>query len=236
MSHDWHDIDTARRWDLHAQDNNPCRPEQLDILVSALASFWRPGQWVLDLGSGSGQVEQLIFDRLPEARVVGVDGSAAMMALARERLSAQSARFEAIQHDLAALPAAALPVHPYHFVIAVQSLHHLSQPEMRAAYRWIHDRLEPGGLFLLLDRLRVEGAETFPVLRSVWERQDREYGSGVVEHEGRTFTDHARIVAARGDYPVLLQQHLQWLRDAGLGPVCLHLHGNRALLAGTKAG
>ena len=236
MGHDWHDADTARRWDLHGGANNPCRPEQLDALVSILASFWRPGQWLLDLGSGSGQVEQRIFERIPGAHVVGIDGSSAMMGLARQRLRGHSGRFEGIEHDLAALTAVGLPDHPYHFVIAVQSLHHLSQPEMRSAYRWIHDRLEPGGLFLLLDRLRVENTDTWRVLRRVWERQDQEYGSRVAEHEGESFSDHARIVGDRGDYPVLLEEHLHWLREVGFAPACLHLHGHRALMVGVKGG
>lgn len=236
MVHDWKDAQTAKRWDRQATDRNPTRAEQLDILVSVLADFWRPGHWLLDLGYGSGQVEQLIFDRIPEAKVVGLDSSEPMMELARARLAGYGDRFEAVQHDLAALSEVPLPAHPYHFVIAVQSLHHLSPEEMREAYRWIHDRLEPGGLFLLLDRLRAENAETWRILRSVWERQDREYGSSVTGHEGERFQEHERIVQDRGDRPILLDQHLQWLREVGLEVACLHVHGNRALIAAAKRG
>jgi tRNA (cmo5U34)-methyltransferase len=234
MPHDWHDPEAARRWDRGAAERNPVRAEQLDILVSLLAASWRPGDWLVDLGYGSGQVEEMIFGRVPDARIVGVDSSAAMMDLARERLAAFAGRFEGVRHDLAALDGLRLPEQPYRFAIAVQSLHHLSQEEMRAAYRWIHGRLEPGGLFLLLDRLRVENAEVWRVMRRVWERQDRVYGSAVAAHEGESFPAHEQVVRERGDRPVLLEQHLRWLREAGFDAACLHLHGNRALVAGIK--
>jgi len=234
MGHDWSDPEVARRWDRGAYDTNPTRREQLDILVSVLEGLWQPGGWLLDLGCGSGQVEQLIFDRIPDARVVGVDGSPAMTAIARERLTAHLDRFEIVLHDLSALPSLALPDRPYQFTIAVQSLHHLSPGDMRDAYRSVYGLLEPGGLFLLQDRLQVENSGVWPAMRQVWERQDREYGSRTADHEGASFPDHERTVRERGDYPVLLDEHLQWLKGAGFQTACLHLHGHRALLAGAK--
>lgn len=41
---------------------------------------------VLDAGCGSGRVTEALAERLPRGRVIGVDGSAAMLAAARERL------------------------------------------------------------------------------------------------------------------------------------------------------
>ena len=90
---------------------NPARVEQLDILVSVLASSYRPGAAILDLGIGSGQVEARLFARLPEARVVGVDGSAAMLALARTRLAPVADRCVLIEHDFADIDRLGLPDH-----------------------------------------------------------------------------------------------------------------------------
>ncbi len=41
---------------------------------------------VLDAGCGSGRVTQALVERVPRGRVIGVDGSAAMLEAARERL------------------------------------------------------------------------------------------------------------------------------------------------------
>lgn len=232
MPHNWEDPSEVRNWDEHPSRYNPTRPEQLDILVSVVADLWRPGDWLLDLGCGSGQVEELLFTRLPAAGIVGIDSSSEMMRLAKARLAGRA--FEPLQHDLADLGTLAPPPHPYRCALAVQSLHHLSAPDMAGAYRWLHGRLEPGGVFLLLDRLRVEDAATWSLLQPVWRRQDRLLGSRAAEREGADFAAHTATVAERGDRPVLLEEHLAWLRAAGFAPACLHLHGNRALIAGRR--
>lgn len=236
MSSDWHDPETARRWDRTATERNPVRAEQLDILAAVLGKLWTPGDWLLDLGYGSGQVEKLLFERIPAACAVGVDSSEAMMALARDRLAAHGSRFAAVRHDLAALGGLRLPPRPYRFAIAVQSLHHLEPAEMREAYGWLARQLQPGGLFLLLDRVRVENRAVWPAMRAVWERLDAVHGSGVAAHEGADLAAHEAAARERGDRPVLLDEHLAWLRSAGFDPACLHLHGNRALVAGVVSG
>lgn len=53
---------------------------------------------LLDAGCGSGRVTELLLERLPNGSVIGVDGSAAMIAEARERLD--PARSALIHSDL----------------------------------------------------------------------------------------------------------------------------------------
>jgi len=60
---------------------------------------------VLDAGCGSGRVTELLAERLPHGQVVALDGSAAMVEAARERLAAFGDRIEYIVADLGeALP------------------------------------------------------------------------------------------------------------------------------------
>lgn len=56
---------------------------------------------IIDLGCGAGNVTRLLGERWPEARVTGVDNSAAMLARAREATRGD-ARFEWLEADLAA--------------------------------------------------------------------------------------------------------------------------------------
>ncbi len=58
----------------------------------------RGDETVLDAGCGSGRVTRLLLDRLPRGRVIAVDGSAAMVAEAREHLD--PLRTTLIQSDL----------------------------------------------------------------------------------------------------------------------------------------
>jgi trans-aconitate 2-methyltransferase len=55
---------------------------------------------VLDAGCGSGRVTALLLERVPEGRVIGVDGSSQMIEHASENLAQYSERVELIVSDL----------------------------------------------------------------------------------------------------------------------------------------
>ena len=55
---------------------------------------------VLDAGCGSGRVTQLLLERLPRGRVIGVDGSESMIEEARKNLAEWSDRVELLVGDL----------------------------------------------------------------------------------------------------------------------------------------
>jgi cyclopropane fatty-acyl-phospholipid synthase-like methyltransferase len=201
------------------------------MLLAILEAEFEPGKTILDLGYGSGIVEQMIFERIPHAQIVGVDRSEAMMALASERLKPYPFRFISVPFDLAELPsilgpASPLPRQQYQIVISVQALHHLTVEQMQAAYLTIYDILEPHGLFLLQDRIAVSTPTLWNTYQSLWRLLDVD--------EGETYEEHLAQVAARGDLPARLEQHLRWLSDAGFEAACLHLHNNRALIAARK--
>ncbi len=225
----------AQQWDADTLSYNPSRPEQLDMLLTLIADEYQPGKTILDLGIGSGLVEEMLFARIPEAQVAGVDASAAMIALADERLKAFSTQYTTILHDLTQIDSLRLPERNYQIAFSVQTLHHLNDDQMTHTYGFIYDLLEMDGLFLLLDRIAVDQAGLFSAYQSLWRRQDRLQGSKVSSSEGQTFKDHRRIVADRGDVPMGLERHLQLMKQAGFEAACLHLQTNRALIAGRKS-
>ena len=55
---------------------------------------------VLDAGCGSGRVTELLAERLPDGRVVALDGSSSMIEAARERLAPFADRIEYVVADL----------------------------------------------------------------------------------------------------------------------------------------
>jgi trans-aconitate 2-methyltransferase len=54
----------------------------------------------LDAGCGSGRVTRHLLERLPDGRVIGVDGSTSMIETARENLEGYGDRFRAVNSDL----------------------------------------------------------------------------------------------------------------------------------------
>ena len=235
MTQDWRDPAAAAAWDARDTASVPTRPEQLELLVTLLERHCPPEGTVLDLGYGSGKVEELIFSRLPSVRIVGVDNSQAMMRLAEGRLAPWADRFTAVAGDLADWTTFAVGLPACDAVIAVQSLHHLSAPAMREAYREASRLLLPGGIFLLVDRVKVADEAIFPLYLTLWRHLDRERGSTAAEQEGADFASHTLKLQRAGDLPVELEDHLAWLRGCGLHPAVLHAYGNRCLIGARKS-
>ncbi|QDV35523.1 class I SAM-dependent methyltransferase [Tautonia plasticadhaerens] len=234
MAQDFTDAATARAWDADPAARNPARTEQLDLLLTIIEQEHRPGTAILDIGMGSGRVEESLFGRLPEVHVVGIDHSEAMLGLAAGRLAPWRGRYQAIRHDLTDLGSLELPSGPYPIVFSVQTLHNLADRHKVGVVARVFDALMPGGLFLLLDRIAVEPPGLFPSYRALWERLGRVHGTALAE--GRTYAEHLDVLADQGDRPADLEGHLAWFRGAGFEAACLHLHANRALIVGRKSG
>jgi tRNA (cmo5U34)-methyltransferase len=233
MDHKWTDKSLAQTWSANPSRRNPVRSEQLDLLITLIADLYQPGSGILDLGFASGLIEEMIFQRVPEAYIVGVDSSPAMMELAQERLQPYADQYTAIYEDFSKLSSITLPDKPYQIVFASQALHHLQAEEQRQIYREIADILEPDGVFVLVDRIKVDTPHLFDLYQGVWQRMSQLSSSeGLIE--GATYEEHHQQVNARGDFPSSLDDHLMWLREAGFEAACLHLHGNRALIAARK--
>lgn len=229
----WNDASFARAWAEHNTLENQERKQSLDLLVRItadhLAGVPAPRR-VLDLGCGHGVIAARILDEIPDTTVAGMDGSAPMLELARERLAPYAGRFALNQASFETMTPADLPGGPFHVAFAVQSVHNTSDEGKQRAYASVRAVLAPGGLFLLLDRIRLAAPALFGAYRTVWDILGPT--SNGQQREGRTLEAHQRSVAGRGDNPGSLEQNLLWLREAGFAQVAaLHVVGVRALIA-----
>jgi tRNA (cmo5U34)-methyltransferase len=229
---EWSKERFARSWDATAQQGNPTRVEQLDVLLAVLEGEHTAEKVILDLGSGSGLVEEMILERVPEARIVGVDGSRAMISLARERLRGHEGRFLSVEHDLTDLATLELPEEAYGIAVSVQTLHNLPEEAQKRAFVFAYDTLAEDGLFLNLDRIRVDAPGLYSCYRSTWRRLETLHGDRIAA--AATYEEDSREWAAKDEHPASLGENLARLREAGFEAACLHLHGDRALFAARK--
>ncbi|HYB31755.1 MAG TPA: class I SAM-dependent methyltransferase [Solirubrobacteraceae bacterium] len=223
LAHNWKEPGFAAQWDTLADQVNPVRREQLDLLLALLRAH-NPAT-VLDVGVGSGLVAEMVLDTLPEARVIGVDASPAMLALAGDRLSRFSGRARLVEADLEDVVLAECLDGPVEAAISVQTLHNLEPGAHRRALASIGDAVAPGALFVNADRYAVP-LDLFGVFRVVWDR--------VGADEGATPEEHTEKLQAQGDRPVFLETELSWLRESGFEAVCLQCLGNRAVVLGRR--
>lgn len=232
MKDEWQDPAFAVEWDQETQVGigNATRAEQVDILISYIADFYKEGNALLDLGMGSGLVEELLFARRPDAYVVGIESSQAMIDLAKPRLAPFEQQYRLIYADLADFEQITLPPATYQIVFSVQALHHLDWEIQQKLYRSLFKLLPPGGVFLLNDRIALEPGPFSDLYKSMWNRLDR-VSEGKSGLNGDEFLERLQH---KEDSPASLEEHLSWLRQAGFEATCLHLHLNRAVIAGVK--
>jgi ubiquinone/menaquinone biosynthesis C-methylase UbiE len=227
---DWENPEFAQHWDAVVSAANPSRAEQLDILTAIVERGYPPGTSVLDLGIGSGLVELALFNRAPEAQVVGVEQSEAMIALAERRLAPFESHYQIVRHDLADIESLMLPDRTYSVAFSVQTVHHIPYEAQRAVYGFVARLLPPGGVFLHMERVALD-AETFAdVIPPAWEALE----SRAEVKSGGTAEDFLARLRHKSEYAATLEQHLAWLREAGFAATCLHLQLNRALMVGVK--
>jgi protein-L-isoaspartate O-methyltransferase len=105
----------------------------------------RPGQHVLEIGSGTGHALKEVSRRTSGGRVVGIDVSEVMVGLARRRVS--GARVEVQQHDITqhSLEAASLDR-----ILSVHSIYFWRDPETVLAK--LAAALRPGGKLVIAFR------------------------------------------------------------------------------------
>jgi tRNA (cmo5U34)-methyltransferase len=226
----WLDPVHASKWDAHPLSGNPQRAEQLDLLLSLIADHYLPGSTILDIGCGSGLVEEKLFRLLPEALVVGIDYSPVMIAMAKRRLTGKEKQLTILQHDLTALADLRLPVKNCQIAFSVQAIHNLDPASQRKVISWIRSVLSHPGFFFFLDRIAVP-ASLFSCYRSFWNHQEKVYSTMV--DEGKDLSEHHRRLEEEGDSPLTLNDNLKTLAECGFVATPLAVHGNRALFVCT---
>lgn len=213
--------------------NHPTRGEQLDILATLVGAVLRPGETFLDLGIGVGYVARMILARAAGARLVGIDMNAESLAKAREALAPLTPSPTLIEGDLNGIETLPVPTSPYRAIVSVLTFHDLSDEAKQRVIRWSEARLAPGGVFFLLDRLRLDKEALFPLQVALWDRMTRVYGGSM--RRADDFGAYLRDLGEK-NRPARFEDYMAWFARAGLVPACLHLHGNIALFAAAKAG
>lgn len=114
---------------------------------------------VADLGTGTGRLISCLTGLA--GRVIGIDSSAEMLALARQRETSGRVEFRLGELEHLPLSDGGVQAAVMHFV-----LHHCAKPE--AIFPEVRRVLAPGGLFLLLDYLHHEEESYRQTMGDLW--------------------------------------------------------------------
>jgi tRNA (cmo5U34)-methyltransferase len=174
----------------------------------------------VELGIGAGWLSAAILERFSAARVLGLDGSPAMLHESEARLGAFAGRFELRTFRLEDRAWQAGIEGDVRCFVSSLVIHHLDAEGKRALYGDLYARLADGGAVLIADLVAP---------RSEWERRylarqwDAEVRRQSLEMTGSLAT-YQQFVDDQWnwyeypdplDMPATVPEHLNWLAEAG---------------------
>jgi len=216
--------------------------ETLVRLVSAAPAVAgkRGGLALLDLGCGDGVLLETLLAAFPNPQTaVALDGSAAMLERAGERLAGRENVSFVLTDFNESTWTDKLPIRAFDVIVSGFAIHHSDDERKRELYAEIFGLLAPDGVFVNVEHVAsasklgeqfFETAYAENLLR--FRRDEQGEGSLTLDdvlHELRTRPDKAANRLA----PVEIQ--LGWLREAGFEDVdCYWKHFELAVLAGFR--
>lgn len=216
----------------------PDRETQVDAICSLVDPAVGSGE-VVELCCGDGTLAAALLERHPRCRVLGLDGSPAMLERARTRLAPAGDRFHAEAFDLQATEWRGR-FRDCTAVVTSLTVHHLPDPDKQRLFSDVAGLLAPGGVFVLADVMQ-------PATPAALELAARQWDEAVRARSQQRYGDDRGLDAFRKlewnlwrhpdpevDHPGTLSDQLTWLAAAGLHPVdAVWAHAGHAILAGT---
>jgi tRNA (cmo5U34)-methyltransferase len=214
--------------------------------VAAVAALIPPHHGpftALDLACGEGLLAEALLARFPQATVIGLDGSPAMLARAAARLAPFGQRFQTRVFSLADRSWRA-PAASAHAIVSSLSIHHLDGGQKRELFGDLLRMLTPGGALVVADVVLAATPEARALAADTWDdevdRRAHSLGAGAeppafFRREG--WNMYRADVPDAYDKPSRLVDQLRWLEEAGFVDVDVAwMLAGHAIFGGRKEG
>ena len=194
----------------------------------------------VEIGTGAGWLSAAVLREFPESRVLGLDGSPAMLRAA-ERIAPYGDRAELRRFRLEE-PSWTDGLPPVRVFLSSLVLHHLDGGGKKDLFARLFDRLEPGGALLFADVMAPRTERARGHFAAAWEEEIRNR-SLEIHGDARA---HEFFVRERWniyqypdpiDTPSTLPEQLRWMEEAGFeGVDAFWARAGHALLGGFRPG
>lgn len=216
----------VRRWDAQQEFYVADREERFAVIGDVVAKVVGGEGTVLDLGCGPGSLAARLAERLPKARIIGIDADPLLLALGRGRYGGL---VEFVEADLTNKDWPTQVPTQLDAAVSTTALHWLDPQDLAQVYEVLATRLRPGGVFVNGDHLPLGDPTLDALAKAV--RQGRSARAGVTENEDWTdwwaavgedptlaaLVDERsqRAVAHHGSNHLTVREHANLLQSAG---------------------
>lgn len=231
------------------------RAERLLVLETLLPEIYDSQFQILELGSGTGIVTEFLVKHYPKANFTAVEGAERMVGQARSKslLQRHEHRIEWILADYSSPVWLEGVKGPFHLVVSVDALHHLTHDRKRSLYREIYDAMIPGGCFLISDHISSREPYYKDLQYSLWIKdilsrlKQVEKNSEVAAMLEKTYKGLENVsletvqkkftkgLQREGENPMPLMEHVDVMRRVGFDDVTVeYRYSNFAVISARK--
>lgn len=193
-------IDLAE-YDRRIRSFIPRYEELLGAAAAALAGL-PAGATLLELGVGTGALARRCLMVAPDARLVGIDADAEILAVARRRLGRVAAKATFLTGNFARVPLPACDA-----IVASLALHHVrTRRAKQRLYARCFEALAPGGLLVNADCQPPVDARLARQAREAWHQHMRaSYTAAQVDAYFRAWADEDVYFPLRDEQAMLAE-------------------------------
>jgi SAM-dependent methyltransferase len=156
--HEFHSIEFALGWTERFAPT-PERMGLFELVYSQLKDAVPADGNIIELGIGPGYLANYLLERMPHISYCGIDFSAPMLEIARERLQQHGSRISYTQTDLVKEAWEQSTPNPTHAIVSTWALHDLGSPEnINTVYEHSYLALGVNGILLNGDFIKPVGA------------------------------------------------------------------------------
>lgn len=179
----------------------PFYPEMHQTMINLINRSSKDEINVLEPGFGTGTLTYLIFQKFPQAKILGIDNSSENINKAKQKL----VKFSGFDYWLG-------NIQDFHFnqkfdiVISALAIHHLSDKEKQQYLLEIFKTLKTGGRFIIGDIVKSE--------------DEKDWHDYLVKEMGKEGEYRWKVHKSNpNDMPSTLESQLGWLKEAGFTKV-----------------
>ncbi|WP_201353543.1 carboxy-S-adenosyl-L-methionine synthase CmoA [Hydrogenimonas urashimensis] len=221
------DEEVAAVFDDMIERSVPFYRQNLDLIVTLLLRFLKPGMRVVDLGSSTGLLLIELARRCGvEVEFIGIDNAPAMVELARKKSRALEADVTFLCEDLMRYDFGGADV-----VVANYTLQFIRPAVRGKTVQKIYDALKEGGLFVCSEKVLMEDKWLNKQIIDIY--YDYKKGQGYSETEIMRKREALENVLI----PYTIEENRSMMKEAGFSAVdTLFQWGNFATMVARKRG
>jgi SAM-dependent methyltransferase len=211
----------------------PLLEVQEEVVRHLLARHGRPIARFLDVGCGAGGMSEVVLGSRPGCEGVLVDFSEPMLERVAVQLAGYAGRWQAVSGDLND-PGwrDGLPAGRFDAIVSGLAIHHLPSDRKRTLFVELLDLLEPGGIFVNMDYVAIDGP-----LSGLFDEEMLAAAVRAERESGGTHSAHEVDLQDDDDRPDSVEDQLRWLREAGFEQVEVHFKwAEAAVFGGARPG